>query len=74
MKDKRVCNYKEKKSKSLENYENCTCSSKHVCDFEVAANCAMSRSQESFDSGCSIAEAMSLFYPLGIGLWRLCAQ
>ena len=61
---------KEKKKKSLEDYEHYIGSSKQACDFEVTTNYIMNHIQKNFDSGRDIAETLRTLSPLHTDTWR----
>ena len=58
----------------MEDYECCTCSSKKALDFEVTATCIINLTQENFDSGRDIAEALIALDYLDTESWRPTTQ
>ena len=66
MRNEKNRNNKEKKKKSLEDYECCTGSRKKASDFEVTTKVIINHIQENFDSGRDVTDALRTLNDLDI--------
>ena len=64
MRNEKNYNGKEKKKKSLEDYEHCIGSRKQVYDFEVTINCIIDHAQDHFDRGHDVTASLRIFTDL----------
>ena len=74
MKNKGNYYNKEKKNKSLEDYKCWIDSSKQPSDFEVTTNFVMNHTQENFDRGRDMSEALRTLINLDTDLRRTTKQ
>ena len=68
------CNDKKKKKKSLKDHECCAGSSKQAPDFEVTNKFMIDHTEENFDIGTDVTEALRALTNLGTNTWRSTTQ